>query len=100
MFVVFGSVMANRHASGAHAETYQEDDCPLIRNRGDVGIYVNNSNSSPSDIVVLLAPFSERNVRRAPLVARIVAGIEICHFLSHLKSQDRSYCRIVNCGVQ
>lgn len=100
LFVVFGSPYNTRSLMTFQAENayYQR---PFIMERGDVGLYYTNGaqHNGVSDMVILLAPFSDRNVRRAPLVARLVDGLEFCHSLSHLKLHERHTCKVVNCGV-
>ena len=100
LFVVFGSPYNTRSLMTFQAENayYQR---PFIMERGDVGLYYTNGtqHNGVSDMVILLAPFSDSNVRRAPLVARLVDGLELCHSLSHLKLHERHSCKVVNCGV-
>lgn len=74
---------------------------PWINQRGDVGLYIGNNahHNGVSDLVILLAPYSERNVRRAPLVAHLIDGLDFCQYLSHLKLHERSEARVVSCGV-
>ena len=96
MFIVLGSTASNQVA----AETIF-DQRSWIANQGDVGLYCNASshrNGGVSDFVILLAPFSERNVRRAPLVAHLIDGLEFCLYLSQLKLIDRKDAHVVNCG--
>nr|CAH0102188.1 unnamed protein product [Daphnia galeata] len=100
LFVVFGSPYNSRSLMTFQTENayYQR---PFIMERGDVGLYYSNGpqHNGVSDMVILLAPFSDRNVRRAPLVARLVNGLEFCHSLSHLKLHERASCKVVHCGV-
>ncbi|KAI9558340.1 hypothetical protein GHT06_015093 [Daphnia sinensis] len=100
LFVVFGSPYNTRSLM-----TYQGENAyyqrPFIMERGDVGIYYSNGpqHNGVYDMVILLAPFSDRNVRRAPLVARLMNGVEFCHSLSHLKLHERASCKVVHCGI-
>jgi len=98
LFVVLGSSYSNRSAAAQSEDVYNQR--LWIANRGDVGLYCNCSlNGGVSDFVILLAPFSDRNVRRAPLVAHLIDGFNFCLYLSHLKLNERNDARVVNCGV-
>ena len=100
MFVVLGSPYTSRSPYAAQPESVYHQR-PWISQRGDVGLYCSNGvqHNGVSDLVILLAPFSERNVRRAPLVANLIDGIDFCLYLSHLKLNERSDARVINCGV-
>lgn len=98
LFVVLGSSYSNRSAVAPSEDVYNQR--VWIANRGDVGLYCNCSlNGGVSDFVILLAPFSDRNVRKAPLVAHLIDGLNFCLYLSHLKLNERNDARVINCGV-
>lgn len=100
LFVVLGSPYTSRSLMAVQAESAYHQR-PWISQRGDVGLYCGNGphHNGVSDLVILLAPFSERNVRRAPLVAHLIDGLDFCQYLSHLKLHERSEARVINCGV-
>ena len=94
---MFGSPYQNR-SYGPSQPSYSGRE--LISQQGDVGLYYNSSQPNAlSDFIILLAPFSDRNVRRAPVVAYLIEGLDFCHQLSHLKLSERKEARIINCGI-